>query len=75
MCVWLRFTNIILSHIIIIILQCTEFEKAGAIVGMTPSDVIQASDITFSCVANPQAAKEVNNLYIILNKIIFIFYF
>lgn len=38
--------------------KCTEFEKAGAQVGMTPSDVIQASDITYSCVANPQSAKE-----------------
>ncbi|KAK7604913.1 hypothetical protein V9T40_006099 [Parthenolecanium corni] len=37
---------------------CTEFEKAGAQVGLTPSDVIQASDITYSCVANPQSAKE-----------------
>lgn len=27
---------------------------------MTPSDVIQASDITYSCVANPQSAKEVS---------------
>ena len=27
---------------------------------MTPSDVIQACDITFSCVSNPQAAKDVS---------------
>lgn len=38
--------------------KCSEFEKAGAQIGTTPSDVIEASDITFSCVANPQAAKE-----------------
>ncbi|XKL64025.1 hypothetical protein PGB90_004111 [Kerria lacca] len=41
-----------------IVVLCTEFEKAGAQLGLTPSDVIQASDITYSCVANPQAAKE-----------------
>lgn len=42
------------------LLQCSEFEKAGAFIGTTPSDVVEASDITFSCVANPQVAKEVS---------------
>jgi 3-hydroxyisobutyrate dehydrogenase-like beta-hydroxyacid dehydrogenase len=32
---------------------------AGADQGMTPSDVISSADITFSCVADPQAAKDV----------------
>lgn len=34
--------------------------KAGAEEGLTPSDVVQAADITFSCVADPQAAKDVS---------------
>ncbi|XP_052130777.1 cytokine-like nuclear factor N-PAC [Frankliniella occidentalis] len=38
--------------------KCDEFVKVGAAHGLTPSDVIQAADITFSCVANPQAAKD-----------------
>ncbi|KAK7872566.1 hypothetical protein R5R35_013794 [Gryllus longicercus] len=38
--------------------KCRDFVKAGAEQGMTPSDVIQAADITFSCVADPQAAKD-----------------
>ncbi|KAG8231327.1 hypothetical protein J437_LFUL011720 [Ladona fulva] len=38
--------------------MCKEFAKVGAEVGMTPSDVVQVADITFSCVADPQAAKD-----------------
>ncbi|XP_075235284.1 nucleosome-destabilizing factor [Lycorma delicatula] len=38
--------------------KCKDFVKAGADEGLTPSDVIQAADITFSCVADPQAAKD-----------------
>lgn len=38
--------------------KCRDFVKAGAQQGLTPSDVIQAADITFSCVADPQAAKD-----------------
>lgn len=37
------------------------FEDAGAVIGLTPSDVIGGSDITFSCVADPQVAKDVRN--------------
>lgn len=37
--------------------KCDDFVKAGAEQGLTPSDVVQAADITFSCVADPQAAK------------------
>ncbi|KYM89493.1 Putative oxidoreductase GLYR1 like protein [Atta colombica] len=37
---------------------CTDFVKAGAKQGLTPSDVVLAADITFSCVADPQAAKD-----------------
>ncbi|XP_076340319.1 uncharacterized protein LOC143240936 isoform X2 [Tachypleus tridentatus] len=38
--------------------KCKDFVKAGAVQGQTPSDVVAASDITFSCVSDPQAAKE-----------------
>ncbi|XP_074110544.1 nucleosome-destabilizing factor [Cotesia typhae] len=38
--------------------KCNDFVKAGADHGLTPSDVVQAADITFSCVADPQAAKD-----------------
>lgn len=38
--------------------KCKDFVKAGAEQGLTPSDVISAADITFSCVADPQAAKD-----------------
>lgn len=40
--------------------KCRKFELAGAEVAPTPSDVIDKVDITFSCVADPVAAKEVN---------------
>lgn len=43
-----------------IFLQCADFVKAGAEQGLTPSDVVLAADITFSCVADPQAAKDVS---------------
>ncbi|KAI5703597.1 hypothetical protein M8J75_013744 [Diaphorina citri] len=39
-------------------LPCDDFVKAGAEQGLTPSDVVQMADITFSCVADPQAAKD-----------------
>lgn len=34
--------------------------KAGAEEALTPSDVISAADITFSCVSDPQVAKDVS---------------
>lgn len=37
-----------------------KFEKAGATVMLTPSDVIERADITFSCVADPEALKNVS---------------
>ena len=35
-----------------------DFIEAGAKEALTPSDVIADSDITFSCVSDPQAAKD-----------------
>ncbi|XP_046639132.1 putative oxidoreductase GLYR1 homolog [Daphnia pulicaria] len=38
--------------------KCQDFVKAGAEEALTPSDVISAADITFSCVSDPQVAKD-----------------
>lgn len=35
------------------------FEKAGASSATTPCDVVNASDVTFSCVSDPAASKEI----------------
>jgi len=35
-----------------------DFVKIGAGEAMTPGDVVAEADVTFSCVSNPQAAKE-----------------
>lgn len=37
-----------------------KFRKAGAEVAMTPSDVIEFADITFSCVSDPDALQNVS---------------
>lgn len=39
--------------------KCKEFTKAGATQATTPADVICASDITFSCLSDPHAVKEI----------------
>lgn len=47
--------------------KCRKFEMAGAETRLTPTDVVEAADITFSCVSDPHAVKEVNLLiYFIL---------
>ncbi len=38
--------------------KAAEFTKIGAKQAITPGDVINESDITFSCVADPKAAKD-----------------
>ncbi|CAN8006462.1 unnamed protein product [Ixodes hexagonus] len=38
--------------------KCRDFVKAGATKGLTPADVVAASDVTFCCVSNSHAAKE-----------------
>jgi len=38
--------------------KCRDFVKAGAEEALTPSDVISAADVTFSCVSEPQVAKD-----------------
>ncbi|KAH9373378.1 hypothetical protein HPB48_018431 [Haemaphysalis longicornis] len=40
------------------VLICRDFVKAGALKGLTPADVVQDCDITFCCVSNSLAAKE-----------------
>lgn len=39
-----------------------KFEKAGAKVMLTPSDVIEHADITFSCVSDPDALQNVSKV-------------
>lgn len=51
--------------------QCEKFVNVGAELGMTPSDVVATADITFSCVADPQAAKEVSIVNADAKKIFF----
>lgn len=38
--------------------KCNEFTNAGALKGSTPCEVIDLCDITFSCVADPSALKD-----------------
>lgn len=38
--------------------KCRKFAEAGAEIAQTPSDVIDRADITFSCVSDPSAAKQ-----------------
>ncbi|XP_050416200.1 cytokine-like nuclear factor N-PAC isoform X2 [Patella vulgata] len=40
-------------------LKCKEFVKAGALRGTSPSDVIQSSDITFTCVSDSLAVRDI----------------
>ncbi len=39
--------------------KCKDFVKAGAVKATTPADVVAASDIIFSCLADPHAVKEI----------------
>lgn len=45
----------------IFLFQCIDFVAVGAKEMMTPSDVIGSADITFSCVSDPQVAKNVSD--------------
>ncbi|XP_065090127.1 cytokine-like nuclear factor N-PAC isoform X3 [Ochlerotatus camptorhynchus] len=38
--------------------KCRKFQEAGAEIADTPSDVIEMTDVTFSCVSDPQVAKD-----------------
>ncbi|KAK3599504.1 hypothetical protein CHS0354_006633 [Potamilus streckersoni] len=40
------------------ILKCREFVKAGALKGNSPAEVVQSCDITFSCVSDSSAVKD-----------------
>lgn len=55
--------------------KCRKFELAGAEVAPTPSDVIDKVDITFSCVSDPVAAKEVSLVCVkTVTNVVFTFY-
>uniref|UniRef100_A0A2M4A6P4 Cytokine-like nuclear factor N-PAC n=1 Tax=Anopheles triannulatus TaxID=58253 RepID=A0A2M4A6P4_9DIPT len=38
--------------------KCRKFEEVGAIVAATPCDVVEMTDVTFSCVSDPQVVKD-----------------
>lgn len=40
--------------------KTTKFEKAGATVMLTPGDVVERADITFSCISDPEALRHVS---------------
>lgn len=46
--------------------KCRKFIEAGATQATTPSDVVDAADITFSCVSDPVAVKEVSFFKILI---------
>lgn len=41
--------------------QCDLFIQEGARLGRTPAEVVSMCDITFSCVSDPKAARDVSN--------------
>lgn len=41
--------------------QTREFSKAGAFRGNSPADVVQSCDITFTCVSDSVAVRDVSN--------------
>lgn len=41
------------------LLQCDLFIQEGARLGRTPAEVVSTCDITFACVSDPKAAKDV----------------
>uniref|UniRef100_A0A6E8W1D8 Cytokine-like nuclear factor N-PAC n=1 Tax=Anopheles coluzzii TaxID=1518534 RepID=A0A6E8W1D8_ANOCL len=38
--------------------KCRKFQEVGAEVADTPSDVVEMTDVTYSCVSDPQVAKD-----------------
>ena len=52
--------------------QCNEFTSAGALKGSTPCEVVELCDITFSCIADSSALKDVCFFFFF---IFFIFFF
>lgn len=40
--------------------QCDLFIQEGARLGRTPAEVVSMCDITFSCVSDPKAARDVS---------------
>jgi len=44
------------------VLQCDLFTQEGARLGRTPAEVASTCDITFSCVSDPKAARDVSTI-------------
>ncbi|XP_058058014.1 cytokine-like nuclear factor N-PAC isoform X1 [Anopheles bellator] len=38
--------------------KCRKFADVGAVIADTPSDVVEMTDVTYSCVSDPQVAKD-----------------
>ena len=49
-------------------LQCKEFVKQGALKANSPAEVVQMCDITYSCVSDPGALKDVSNTFLKTRK-------
>ena len=44
--------------------RCTPVLKAGAKLGSSPADVVQACDIIFACVSDPNAVRDVSQQHV-----------
>lgn len=47
------------------IFQCRDFIKEGALKKNTPADVVQACDVTISCISDPAAVKDVSIFFFV----------
>ena len=48
---------------LICVFQTREFAKAGAFKGNNPADVVQSCDITFTCVSDSVAVRDVSTTF------------
>lgn len=52
------------------VFRCKQLISAGAKEGTSPADVVQQCDITFSCVSDSNAVRDVREqIFVCLNKI------
>ena len=58
-----------ISNVQSCMMQCREYIRDGALKGSSPSEVVQSCDITFSCVSDQTALKDVSILY--MNNMLF----
>lgn len=61
------FVNDLFSTVVVVVfftLQCDLFIQEGARLGRTPAEVVSMCDITFSCVSDPKAARDVGQCFV-----------